>query len=117
MPSGGARSALAQVIHRDLKTANILLTGRDCEIVKIGDFGISRLMVRRGPGETCVGGVTKEGVGEGGVAKEGVGEGAVAKEGVAEGGVAKEGVGEGGVAKEGVGEGGVAKEGVWRRRA
>ena len=33
-----------RVIHRDLKTANIFLTGRDGELAKLGDFGISRLM-------------------------------------------------------------------------
>ncbi|XP_012277098.1 serine/threonine-protein kinase nekl-2 isoform X2 [Orussus abietinus] len=30
------------VLHRDLKPENIMLTGRRAEIVKIGDFGVSR---------------------------------------------------------------------------
>lgn len=30
------------ILHRDLKPENIMLTGRKGDIVKIGDFGLSR---------------------------------------------------------------------------
>ncbi|KAI8432613.1 hypothetical protein MSG28_013599 [Choristoneura fumiferana] len=33
-----------KVIHRDLKAENILLTGKHGVLVKIGDFGISKML-------------------------------------------------------------------------
>ncbi|XP_022912589.2 serine/threonine-protein kinase Nek8-like [Onthophagus taurus] len=33
-----------KVVHRDLKPENIFLTGKDGDVVKIGDFGISKLL-------------------------------------------------------------------------
>ncbi|KAL3287629.1 hypothetical protein HHI36_002098 [Cryptolaemus montrouzieri] len=44
-----------KVIHRDLKCENIFLTGRKAEVVKIGDFGISKLTVKNNLAKTVVG--------------------------------------------------------------
>lgn len=33
-----------KVLHRDLKPQNIFLTGLNADVVKIGDFGISRIL-------------------------------------------------------------------------
>lgn len=35
-----------KVIHRDLKCENIFLTGLKGDVIKIGDFGISKTLVK-----------------------------------------------------------------------
>lgn len=35
-----------KVIHRDLKCENIFLTGLEGDVVKIGDFGISKILLK-----------------------------------------------------------------------
>lgn len=35
---------LKRIIHRDLKPQNIFLTGLKADVVKIGDFGISKIL-------------------------------------------------------------------------
>ena len=44
------------ILHRDLKTANILISGSDnCKILKLGDFGISKVLSSKSKAETIVG--------------------------------------------------------------
>ncbi|XP_030851438.1 serine/threonine-protein kinase Nek8 [Strongylocentrotus purpuratus] len=43
-----------QILHRDLKTQNILLN-RDCDVIKIGDFGISKILSSKSKAFTVVG--------------------------------------------------------------
>lgn len=43
-----------QILHRDLKTQNILLD-KKCETVKIGDFGISKVLASKSKAVTVVG--------------------------------------------------------------
>lgn len=35
-----------KVIHRDLKSENIFLTGLQGDVIKIGDFGISKILLK-----------------------------------------------------------------------
>lgn len=44
-----------KVIHRDLKTENIFLTGLRGDVVKIGDFGISKILVNDNKANTIIG--------------------------------------------------------------
>jgi NIMA (never in mitosis gene a)-related kinase 8 len=44
------------ILHRDLKTSNILISGSGIEkILKIGDFGISKVLSTKSKAETIVG--------------------------------------------------------------
>ncbi|XP_063229975.1 serine/threonine-protein kinase Nek8-like [Bacillus rossius redtenbacheri] len=44
-----------RILHRDLKTANIFLTGGPACVVKVGDFGISKVLSSRSSASTVVG--------------------------------------------------------------
>ncbi|XP_072394494.1 serine/threonine-protein kinase Nek8-like [Diabrotica undecimpunctata] len=44
-----------KVIHRDLKTENIFLTGLRGDVVKIGDFGISKALINENKANTIIG--------------------------------------------------------------
>ncbi|CAH1099658.1 unnamed protein product [Psylliodes chrysocephalus] len=44
-----------KVIHRDLKTENIFLTGLKGDVVKIGDFGISKTLINGNKASTIIG--------------------------------------------------------------
>ena len=51
-----SKSNLLQILHRDLKTNNILICGSGpSKILKIGDFGISKFLSAESQAETVVG--------------------------------------------------------------
>ena len=43
------------VLHRDLKTQNIMLGGTDCNVIKLGDFGIAKVLGSDQQAATVVG--------------------------------------------------------------
>ncbi|CAH1155852.1 unnamed protein product [Phaedon cochleariae] len=44
-----------KVIHRDLKSENIFLTGLKGDVIKIGDFGISKILLNENMAKTVIG--------------------------------------------------------------